>query len=113
MLLKSIVFLAMAAVVTADYIDRTPMIAVGCEKGLVLAADSKLCCPKRKVSFCSCDEDEDKLDQGLCHPPEPERCPEKYFGCPAEYGGNCCPENSFCAFNAPKYLCLQIDPHNK
>ncbi|KAK3823423.1 MAG: hypothetical protein J3Q66DRAFT_437779 [Benniella sp.] len=67
---------------------------------------------KTKCKGCGGD-DEDKCRDKCkgkgkdkdCIAPEPSKCPAAYFACPADYGGNCCPDDSFCGTDEGRFVC--------
>ncbi|KAI8345607.1 hypothetical protein B0O80DRAFT_472580 [Mortierella sp. GBAus27b] len=51
-------------------------------------------------------EEDKKWKAKNCVPPAPAACATGYFGCPDNFGGDCCPEKSLCGTVGPKYGCF-------
>ncbi|KAF9904072.1 hypothetical protein EC991_003105 [Linnemannia zychae] len=98
MLLNKIALaLAVASLAAAEFVDRIPPVTGGCPEGYVQT--KKICKIKNKPDVC-CPingRDPKRNDYRKCIPQlTTATCPTATFACPDNYGGNCCPDNSFC-----------------
>ncbi|KAF9363940.1 hypothetical protein BGX34_002955 [Mortierella sp. NVP85] len=86
--------------------------------GISIGIDGCDCGDKVKIKCKGCGkDDEDKCrekckDKGKgkgkdkdCVASDPEGCPATHFACDEGYGGNCCPNGSFCGTAGPDYGC--------
>ncbi|KAH7054772.1 hypothetical protein BKA57DRAFT_234974 [Linnemannia elongata] len=99
--------LAVTSLIAAETVPRTPKVTGGCPIGYRLTQkfcadddEPAVCCPSKGKH--SCFNDYEKCI------PQVVGCPIATFGCPEEFGGNCCPDNSFCGFLGPeqRYVCF-------
>ena len=96
MLLYRVTFkLTFAFLVAAEIIPRMPTVIAGCPEGYRLT--TKICADEDQPPVCcpfkgeqSCFNDYERCIPHLVG------CPKATFACPAEYYGNCCPDEGFC-----------------
>ncbi|KAK3826414.1 MAG: hypothetical protein J3R72DRAFT_458009 [Linnemannia gamsii] len=105
MLLNKIALtLAVASLVAADIIPRIPTASGGCPDGYRLT--KKICKIKNKPDVCCPTRVKNpRLNDYKKCIPQVVGCPKDTFGCPENYGGNCCPNDSFCGTTGESFVC--------
>ncbi|OAQ23512.1 hypothetical protein K457DRAFT_130547 [Linnemannia elongata AG-77] len=104
MLLNKIALtLAVASLVAADFIPRTA--PGGCPDGYVQT--KKICKIANKPDVCcpTTVKNPSRNDYRRCIP-QLTGCSADKFACPESYGGNCCPNGSFCGTSGDNFGCF-------